>query len=277
MEWLFGDDALFYYGGAGSVRKYNQVVEQRRAIYGYESFKHKRTIEELEKDGFSIVKNAFPAETLANLSREFQACVDMGLTSIDNEYFTFVKDPLYNSKTSFDIATSNIIYEISSEFFKCVPSLCTQNFRLSKINTGAPNTTQVYHCDRNSYVKFIKFFIYLNDVEFGDGPLTYIKGSHKKKPLMHLSKYRWGQEEVEEIYGKDSVQYLTASAGDLLIANTTGFHRGTKPENKERRMLTLNYLVHKENDVATMFKTKRDWVDKLPNEKRPLFDFMEVL
>ena len=108
------------------------------------------------------------------------------------------------------------------------------------------------------------------------GPLTFIKGSHRKKPIHHNSKYRWSEQEIIEIYGKEAVTPLTASAGDLLIANTNGFHKGMKPVNAERRMLTLNYVIHKEIDLNTDFRVRKEWVDELPKHKKVLFDFMQI-
>ena len=117
----------------------------------------------------------------------------------------------------------------------------------------------------------------MNDVNLDDGPLTYVRGSNRKKPYNHLSQYRWDEDSIRQIYGEESISYLTASAGDLLIANTTGFHRGTKPKNRERRMLTLNYLIDNETDVNVPFLSKQEWVNDLPKSKKALFDFMELL
>tara|TARA_R100000005_G_C4966159_1_gene180898 strand:- start:398 stop:1234 length:837 start_codon:yes stop_codon:yes gene_type:complete len=276
MKWVYDDMASFYYGGAKSVHEYNKLVVKRREKNNYTASKHSDLIDEIDTNGYAIIKNAFSEDIVKRLSEDFNRNVRENNISINNEHFIFIPDPLYNSETAFSIATSDLIYEISSEFFRCVPSLCTQNFRLSKLNLSNPNTTQIYHCDRNSYVKFIKFFIYLNDVDKDGGPLTFIKGSHKKKPMHHCSKYRWDEEEIIRIYGEEAVTLLTASAGDLLIANTTGFHKGTKPINMERRMLTLNYVIHKETDLSTLFKARQKWVNKLPDHKKVLFDFMKV-
>ena len=275
-DFILNNNPLFYYGGRNSVERYNQAITNRRILHGYTENKYSQIVTSLNDNGFAIIENVFNEQTIRNLNTEFQQCIDKGNITADDEHFTVIKDPLYNSKTSFDIATSDLIFDISSEFFGCTPSLCTQNFRLSKLNQLNEKTTQFFHCDRNSHVKFIKFFIYLNDVDLNGGPLTYVLGSNKRKPANHLSKYRWSHKDVADIYGEESVKYLTASAGDLLIANTTGFHRGTKPISKDRKMLTLNYVIERENGLDRVFPTRKEWVDTLTDQKKPMFDFMVI-
>ena len=79
------------------------------------------------------------------------------------------------------------------------------------------------------------------------------------------------------MYGAQSIKKITAKAGDLIVANTTGFHRGTKPDNRERIMLTLNYVIHQERNLDKKFKTKKAWVDSLSDHKKCMFDFMELI
>lgn len=277
MNWVYNDSSLFYYGGSQSVEDYNKKVTDRRNKFNFLSNKYVETIQELNNNGFTIIKNAISMNQINSLNIEFDECIKNNKVSVNNDYFTMVSNPLLNSKTSFDIATSDMLYDIAGEFFNCVPSLCTQNFRLSKLNNKQSNSTQIFHCDRNNYVKFVKFFIYMNDVDLQGGPLTYVKGSNKKKPFNHLNSYRWEEDTIQQIYGEEAICYLTASAGDLLIANTTGFHRGTKPTNKERRMLTLNYVIDNETDVSKPFQANKEWANAISEKKKPLFDFMELV
>ena len=273
MNWLRRSDFAFYKGGERALKYYYDSLKKRKEEYPYKYKKY--NIKPLQKEGFHIFQDVFSKKQIESLKSEFDFCVDNNKINLSDEYFTIIDSPLLNSKTSFEIATSDIIYDISSQFFNCVPSLCTQNFRLSKINSGEPKATQLFHCDENS-IKFIKFFIYLNDVGIDDGPLTYVRGSNSKKPVNHLSKYRWHEDEIRDIYGNNIV-YLTASAGDMIIADTTGFHRGTKPLNKERSMLTLNYVIHEEKNMNTRPKARKEWVNRLPEHKKPLFNFMELV
>ena len=123
MKWVHNDVASFYYGGAKSVNEYNKLIEERRKKNNYVASNHQDLIDQIDVNGYAILKNAFSKDVVANLREEFDRNVQNNNLSLDNEHFTFISDPLYNSKTAFSIATSDLIYEISSEFFRCVPSL----------------------------------------------------------------------------------------------------------------------------------------------------------
>ena len=84
------------------------------------------------------------------------------------------------------------------------------------------------------------------------GPFCLIPGTHKKKFEIHHQngvfnwndKYSWDEVDMEQIYGKENITYLTAKKGDLVIADTNCFHRGFKPISNDRGMITLDYITH---------------------------------
>ncbi len=45
---------------------------------------------------------------------------------------------------------------------------------------------------------------------------------------------------------KTEFSWLTAKLGDIVVADTTGCHRGTKVVSDNRSMLRVNYVVHPE-------------------------------
>ena len=50
----------------------------------------------------------------------------------------------------------------------------------SKSNFNDPKSAQEFHFDLDS-IKWLKFFIYLTDVEANTGPHIYVKGTHNSK------------------------------------------------------------------------------------------------
>jgi hypothetical protein len=127
--------------------------------------------------------------------------------------------------------------------------------------------TNHFHCDGNS-PRFLKFFLYLNDVDEQGGPFCYVAGSHQRKPFDWRGKYHWSPNEIEAYYGSEAVRLLTARVGDLIMADTTGFHRGVKVLSASRYMLTIDYVIHREYwrdapaaivpaDVARAFSAKQ--------------------
>ncbi len=85
---------------------------------------------------------------------------------------------------------------------------------------------QAFHSDRER-LAFIKFFVYLTDIDSMTGPHVYAKGTHKKRPVMQRFDRRYSDTELQktghelvEIYGK---------AGTVIVANTQGLHKGVAP------------------------------------------------
>ena len=84
---------------------------------------------------------------------------------------------------------------------------------------------QLYHWDADQ-IKFLKFFIYLTDVDSNNGPHCYVKGSNTTKPTALLRDGRFLDEEIETYYEKDQIVEITGSRGTIIAADTSGFHKG---------------------------------------------------
>ncbi|MGB3200469.1 MAG: hypothetical protein WBA99_06185 [Nodosilinea sp.] len=109
------------------------------------------------------------------------------------------------------------------------------------------NTARVYHCDINDF-KTIKFFFYLTEVEEGDGPHVYIKGTHRHRRFDH----QWiGQgcaaiddETLMEIYGRDRVHVVTGPAGLGFAGDPYCLHKGSVPCHRPRLLLQLEFGIY---------------------------------
>jgi hypothetical protein len=93
-------------------------------------------------------------------------------------------------------------------------------------------------------------------------------------------------EHIKKMYGKDKVKLLTANFGDLLMANTRGFHKGTKPASKERLAVHACYLIHpelggkghqKETPPEGWFKMRAEDYENLNSQQRPAADFLQKI
>ena len=192
-----------------------------------------------------------------------------------NQLFLSVPEPLYNVPQISDIIFDDNLVSIAKSFFECMPAIGTLNLRKSFANDLNPEATTLYHVDPNSPY-FFKAFVYLKDVDTPeDGPFTYVEGSVDKKPENLTDQYRWSDDEIENFYGSDKIKHLTAKKGDLLMADTNGWHRGTKPLNKDRTMLTLDYVCHVEFfQEDSKFKIKSEDYNKLEDKYKPLCDLL---
>lgn len=150
------------------------------------------------------------------------------------------------------------------------------NLRKSFSNSIPEFDTQYFHIDPNS-AKFLKCFFYLNDVDEKGGPFCYIKRSHKKKFFGYTKKYRWTLEEMLKKYKSEDILNITANVGDLIIADTNGFHRGNPITSNDRYMLTLDYVIHPEFDGKnSAFKISKSEYQNLEMSIRGVADFLEI-
>jgi len=104
-------------------------------------------------------------------------------------------------------------------------------------------------------VKEFKAFLYLDDVDAGNGPFTYIRGSHRafltrlKKQLVGNrtgSPYSFSERHLRRLLNRE-VQ-VCGGAGTLVLADVRGIHRGSPQINRSRSVL-VNYMMRSQHDV----------------------------
>ncbi|MSR05460.1 MAG: hypothetical protein EXR93_00100 [Gemmatimonadetes bacterium] len=265
----------------------------------------------IERDGCSILPGAFDTRVLLEIRQQVERHLDAG-TSLkpaskdsarargdrsaptvffapdemrkgqqffrQHTNYVSIADPLVSCPAVSKVAFHPLMIDIARAYLDCVPALGGLNLRKSYSNDLPEFDTLFFHVDKNSQ-RFLKFFFYLNDVDMDGGPFCYVRGSLRRRFGGWMSKGRWTLEEMEREYGKDSVAYLTAKVGDVLMADTNGFHRGTKIRGADRTMLTLDYVVHEEFEGTgdKQFGLPRSVYDSLGARERAVADFLQVV
>jgi ectoine hydroxylase-related dioxygenase (phytanoyl-CoA dioxygenase family) len=101
------------------------------------------------------------------------------------------------------------------------------------------NAAQTFHWDMER-IKWLRFFIYLTDVDEDTGPHCFIKGSHRAGVLpeeVYTKGYvRHGDDEILKIFGSDCYLEFTAKKGTIIAEDSRGLHKG-KALNKGERLL----------------------------------------
>jgi ectoine hydroxylase-related dioxygenase (phytanoyl-CoA dioxygenase family) len=274
VSWYTQTDARCHRGGYEAVQRFNEAILARRQKYPVSTEKNKEIVDNLLEKGYYVIENAFAREKVAKIREDFEKQLELGKNMKElNKHFAVIEQPLVHCPSIFDFAFNDRIIDIASEYFKCLPALGTLNLRRSYESSGTPIKHQIFHSDPNS-IKFIKFFLYLEDVAVENGPFTIVENSLNNKFQGWTDKYRWSDEEMRQTYGKDSIKYITANVGDLIIANTTAFHKGTPPMKGDRTMITLNYTIHPEDWNKPTYQIKQEDYDRLSDDKKPLADFL---
>lgn len=296
------------------MMKWERDRRARSQRYASSSFSfQERTdiVRSIERDGYAIVKNALPAELLLEIRRQAEAHLDAGTSlnpvSRDSErqkgdlsgaskyltpdelkkgqdYFrqhtnyVALANPLVSCPAVWKAAFHPLLADTAWSYMRCVPAIGGLNLRKSYANKLPEFDTLYFHVDPNS-PKFLKFFFYLNDVDENGGPFCYVRGSHRKRFRGWRSKGRWTYEEMAANYGKENILNLTANLGDMIVADTNGFHRGTKVVSRDRFMLTVDYAIHEEFEGTqdrSQFQLPRTVFSQFSPKEQAVADFLDV-
>lgn len=114
-------------------------------------------------------------------------------------------------------------------------------------NTRSNANTRYYHVD--AFQKEFKAFLYLDDVAEGNGPFTYLRGTHNGMGMRRfLKQLRWdgtgsptgfAPEELGNLL--DTEVQICGPAGTMILADVRGFHRGS-PQLHDDRSVLVNYM-----------------------------------
>lgn len=108
--------------------------------------------------------------------------------------------------------------------------------------TGGPSSeiAQLFHEDRD-HPAFVKFFLYLTDVDGAHGPHVYVRGSHDdRRPGLRADR-RFSDEEVRRRYAGDDLVTVCGPRGTLFAADTSGLHKGVPPVAGPRLVFQLEF------------------------------------
>ena len=222
--------------------------------------------------GYEVLKNFIKPENL----QVYKLALSNSIPDNYLESHFVLKRPIVSCPEIINLALSEKVQKEVKKRIGNSWGIGTCNLRTSFADNKpiGPRSTCLFHRDHNSS-NFIKLFFYLNDVEIDGGPFVFVKNSHyDKREGSYNPGSRISDNRIKDLYGDDIV-YLTASVGDLIIANTTGFHKGLKCENKDRHMLTINYTT--EEEVFGKEKIKQDTYDTLSNENKFRCRFLEII
>ena len=200
---------------------------------------------------------------------------------IRNDNLALITQPILNIPSMYKILFDDRLINIAAAYYDCLPAIGSLAVRKSFLNDVAPMSNQFFHRDYNSTVKLLKFAIYLNDVDIDGGPFTYVQGSNNKMPKEWYRNHYWPDKTIKNLYGQENIRYLTANFGDLMIANTKGFHKGQKPVKSSRVAMHFTYLIHPELDgqckeipLERGFQIRKEDFEDLPDWKKPVADFL---
>lgn len=176
-----------------------------------------------------------------------------------NTFWLEDMDRLVQSELFQEIAFEPTILSIAANYLKCPPIHVQTNIWFSfpdihKVNLS--ENAQLFHQDKE-FIKFIKIFIYLNEVNEVNGPHCYVEASHIKEAvdLGYSYSTRLNDDIVEKLYTKEKIKKITGAQGSIIFGDTTCLHKGTPVQEGKRIILQLEYASSLYLSPITAFNT----------------------
>lgn len=179
--------------------------------------------------------------------------VDIGGDLKFNEKFVDINFNDFFTNNILQLGLKNEFISIANDYLGVTPYLSRFYLWYDYHNKdhNNPEGTQYWHRDSDDK-KFIKFFIYLNDISTKNGPFTYLNKTNfygKNKNLNLIGK----PVKYQSFLGIDDANYFLSSNkediienlgsfSDLIIADTSGYHKGKFiSDGLERYMIVFEY------------------------------------
>ena len=202
---------------------------------------------DLNNEGYSISK---PYESLENNCDQLHFALDQIPKDSPNSsrhYITSLMN-LYQFEIVRKICTDKSIKKIADNFLNCnsilnlVSAWKTSYVPKDKRNLGGDAQLFHFDCDHN---RFLKIFLYLDDVYRRNGPHVYIPNtSTNGRSLLPNELNRDGRISNPEIIKYGLVpRYIEGKKGTLIFGDTQNLHKGTPvAENTNRYILEIQYV-----------------------------------
>jgi hypothetical protein len=268
--------------GKVKYRKFKYKSDENPALLGLSAEDFIQARESMRAQGFWIAPNLINANKLDNyldaakINLYKSKGVDSNYLKIEEVSAGWNQD-MVNLETQWvaeqeltiDFATSPEVLRIASEYLGVTPVLNYPeswfSFPVEKIEKASAKN---WHWDCDG-IKWLKVFVYLNDVTTENGPHAFVAGSHRKWKVNNKTS-RVTEHQVVKAYGNIAVKNFTALKGTVIFEDTRGFHRGTPLLSGHRLVLQLQFNFDEFGLVKSKIKLPGAYYERLQNHERVL-------
>ena len=231
---------------------YNFYEFNNKAIFDISNIN--KINDKLMKNGVNIYENKLSDEYIENLLDHLNHKTYISHTQKkvypNHDIFSYKEGILWiknqneiiNNIFIKNLITDHFILNVVQNYLGCKPILSQVNFWVS--NKAPLDNTQKFHQDRDD-IRFIKVFIYLNDVSLKNGAHYYVKGSlnNLKFPSNSYNVSNRIEDNFINNNYKDNVIQIEGKKGSIIFEDTSGFHKGSEVKEGHRFMLQLQYVA----------------------------------
>ena len=208
----------------------------------------------LRRDGICLVRNYLNNEQLLDVTKSFHDVLDDKIDGSINKYghptnkggrqatIDLIKAKIEGAGIFEEIAHSNLIKNVSELYYEPHKCNIAANVLITHLK-ACPTPILPWHYDR---LQTLKFWIYLKDATVKNGAFEYCPGTHWEG--RYRASYNLAIGKCINQLPNDLPDYritnpvsLEARAGDLIIFDPDGFHRGgVVTEGHERLVLRID-------------------------------------
>lgn len=182
--------------------------------------------------------DAAPSPALRKIAREGEDALARTLGLV------YVRNVLMCEPVISEVLLCSTFIDVADSYYGRPTTFVGPRGVRSYVNDLPPSSVNRFHIDYQEN-KFLKFIVYLTDVEqVADGPFVYVEGSLHQRPddwLAHGAS--WDESEIVSRYGSESIRPVLGTAGDVVVADTRGLHRGARPLRRPRSVLKVSTTV----------------------------------
>jgi len=220
----------------------------------------KQAVSRLDEQGYYVFERRLPSD-LCDRLLDFSLRNRCGarnrdglLTSVDCyprhrpqavRYDFFEQDVICNPDVQTLMADLSIIV-VAQSYLRCQPlaDVTAMWWNTDYLKEADKAAAQFWHFDMDR-IKWLKFFIYLTDVEDYSGPHSFVAGSHRSggipRGLLEKGYSRLTDEEVGTYFPPERIVEMVAPRGTVIAEDTRGLHKGKNVLRGDRLMLQLQF------------------------------------
>ena len=218
----------------------------------------REALADLRRDGYAVIKGYWSREQAFDMRDRLEGYLKEGKSrDFDNGAYMRFRDGTRESDSEVrriyhvdalvpELSKSRndpLVFDIAAAYYGAP---MYSGVLIFQHNTQTSSDTRYYHVDW--FGREFKAFLYLEDVDEGNGPYTYLRGTHRsymirvKKQIFGGGDTGFTDREIKSVLDRE-VQ-VTGEAGTLILADVRGIHRGSPQIDRSRSILANYTYVH---------------------------------
>lgn len=182
--------------------------------------------------------------------------------------YDWYPDVLRKDETVQGLLADITFMAVAQEYFKSQPVSDVLGYWIHTDFVKEPNSMSAtkWHFDMDR-IKWLKFFVYLSDMDTDRGPHCYVRGSHKTggipPELLKRGYARIEDYEVEQYYKKEDIIEVVGKKGTIIAADTRGLHKGKHLLKDHRVLFQMKFCDSLFGGENTIYKAPEDMCPEL--------------